>query len=67
MIKFKNRFNYIFITFIKWFYWHCGIFRKFIKYRARKQGELNLILLELFMQKEPIDVDYWCKRIIDSK
>ena len=24
---------------------------------------MNLILLELFMAKEPIDVDYWCDRI----
>lgn len=28
---------------------------------------MNLVLLELFMAKEPIDVDYWCNRISKIK
>ena len=59
----KYYFNFAFIFSFKWFYNHCDRFKKFVQKRAKKQGEMNLILLELFMAKEPIDVDYWCNRI----
>lgn len=59
----KYYFNLAFVSSFKWLYNHCNWFKKFVQKRALKQGEMNLILLELLMAKEPIDVDYWCDRI----
>ena len=59
----KYYFDLAFVSSFKWLYNHCNWFKKFVQRRALKQGEMNLILLELFMAKEPIDVDYWCDRI----
>jgi len=63
MKKIKCYFNITFINAVKWLYNHSTWFSNLLRKRARKQGEMNLILLELFMAKEPIDVDYWCDRI----
>ena len=63
MKKIKYYFDIIFINAVKWLYNHSTCFSSLLRKRARKQGEMNLILLELFMAKEPIDVDYWCDRI----
>lgn len=63
MNKIKYYYNIAFVSSFKWFYNHCNLFKRFVQKRAKKQGEMNLILLELFMAKEPIDVDYWCDRI----
>ena len=63
MKKIKYYFNVVFVSSVKWLYNHCKLFRTFLKRRAAKQGEINLTLLELFMSKEPIDVDYWCDRL----
>lgn len=59
----KTFFDISLIEIFRWFYRHCGWFRRLAQKRAKKQGEMNLILLELLMAKEPIDVDYWCDRI----
>lgn len=63
MKKIKYCFDVAFISSVKWLYNRCKLFRTFLNGRAAKQGEMNLILLELFMSKEPIDVDYWCDRL----
>lgn len=63
MKKIKFYFNLAFISFFKWLYHHCNSFKRFIRNRAKKQGEINLFLLEFFMAKEPIDVDYWYDRL----
>lgn len=63
----KYYFNLAFISSFKWLYNHCNWFKKFVQKQALKQGEMNLILLELFMAKEPIDVDYWFDRISKIK
>ena len=63
MNKIKYYCNIAFVSSFKWLYNHCGLFKRFVQKRAKKQGEMNLILLELLMAKEPIDVDYWCDRI----
>lgn len=67
MKKIKNCFDLFFVSSCKWLYNHCSLFRNFLKKQALKQGEINLVLLELFMSKEPIDVDYWCDRISKAK
>ena len=63
MKKIKTYLDIAFISSIKWLYNHCNWFKRLMNKKAQRQGEMNLILLELFMAKEPIDVDYWCNRI----
>lgn len=63
MNKIKYYFSVAFISLFKYLYNNCKLFKRFIQNRARKQGEMNLFLLEFFMTKEPIDVDYWCNRL----
>lgn len=54
----KTFFDISFVETFRWFYHHCGWFRRLAQKRAKKQGKINFLLLELLMAKEPIDTNY---------
>lgn len=63
MKKIQSHFDIFFIECVKFLYNHCKWFNRFVRDRARRQGPINEILIELLCAKEPLDVDYWLDRI----